>query len=250
MSAVLGKELFVPSEFDAEVSLYKKPFPGRMFCNDRLSCCLISAQANRTRTLEYIEQGCLINITDINVSSLYKAESKGEDNGLYTKDTMDWWRQKGWDVAGGEVSTVKARGCWRKFFPPAPIGGQHLDIFAYAEMDSIDELRQAIYYLHGAIICVRMTVRDFQQFNAGEPWSLTGNTTDYVSGHAVDMPHFLSDDSLECWTWGKRQIMTADWYRQRVYDTVGIVDNRNNFKCNNPTDYDKLNAILQGIVNN
>ena len=245
LSAIL-KEMYLPSEFDAEVDIYKKPFPGRMWLNDDYSDCVIAAQANHTRVLEYIEQGYLINITDKDVETLYKAESNGEDNGLYTLDAMNWWHSKGWDVAGGSAA-VKTRGCWHK--KPKPTNSQHLDIYAYAEMDSIEELYRAIYYLHGAYIAVRLTNNDIKQFKNGEIWSLKDGDTDYIGGHALDVPRFLPDGNLECWTWAKRQLMTPDWYKARVYDTVGVVDGRDNFLSNSPVDCEKLNALLLEIVN-
>ena len=251
LSAILGKDLYVPSEFDAEVNLLGRPFPGRMDCNDRLSCCVISWQAKHSRRMEYVEQGHLINITDDNIEKLYNLESNGEDNGLYVKDAADWWRQKGWEVDGGKASFVKVRGCWHKIkpVPPTPTTKQHLDIFAYAEMDRIEELYRAIYYLNGAGIAVKLYQKDIDQFNAGEPWHLTGNDGDFRGGHMIDVPRFTNDGGLECSTWAKRQPMTPDWYKARVYDTVGIVDNRDNFLANSPVDVEKANALLQQIVN-
>ena len=92
LSSVLNmKQLFVPTEYDAEIDLTGGILPGRMWYNDVYGDCVIAAQANLTRVLEYIEQGKIINITDHDVKAEYFEQSKGEDNGLYMMDAFKHW---------------------------------------------------------------------------------------------------------------------------------------------------------------
>jgi hypothetical protein len=251
LSAVLDmKALYIPTEFDAEVSLMGSIFPARMWCNDAFPCCVISAQANQTRVNEYIEQGHIVNITDADVHKEWYRQSGGQ-GGLYMLNAYNEWRKTGWDITNGKLNTAANRGCWAKFFPKPipPSTVQHLNIFAFAALDSIEELCYSVYYLHGCQIAVRLYQTDIDQFNAGEIWHLTGNDGKSHGGHAVFVPAYMSNGNPVCWTWKKRQEMTVEWYKARVFDTFGVVDNRNNFMANSPVDVAKMQAILDGIVN-
>ncbi len=249
LSAVMPlKQLYVPSEFDAEVDLTGNPFPSRMWGNDYEGCCVIAAQANSTRVLEYIEQGHLVNITDADVHNEYRKQSGGADNGLYMLDAFNDWHKDGWKITNGKLNKATVKGCWSKFFPPKD-ESQALNIYAFAKLDSIDELRAAVYYLRGCQIAVRLTDVDMAQFRAGEPWSLDGNTEDYTGGHCVNVPAFHKDGMLECWTWKRRQGIDEDWFEARQYDVYAVVDNRNAFLENSPVDCEKLNALLNEIKN-
>lgn len=251
LSAVMPiSKLWVPTEFDAEIDLTGSIFSARMFKNDVYPCCVISMIANTTRKLEYIEQGHLVNITDKDVEDEWRRQSGGS-GGLYMLNAYNEWRKTGWTITNGKLNKASVKGCWHKLFPkPAPEDtSQHLDIFAWGDLESADELRAAIYYLHNGQCAVMLYETDMQQFNAGEPWHLTGNDGEKVGGHGVDVPAFYADGSFECWAWGKRHKMTKEWLMSRRYDIKGVVDNRNNFLANSPIDVEKLNAILQGIVN-
>lgn len=251
LSAILNMaELYIPTEFDAEVSLMGSAFPARMWRNDTKPDCVIAAIANQSRINEYIEQGHIINITDEDVEKEWRRQSGGS-GGLYMLSAYNEWRQTGWDITNGKLNAAKTRGCWHKFSPQPtpPSTTQHLNIFAFAALDSIEELYYSVYYLHGCQIAVRLYQTDIDQFNAGEPWHLTGNDGESKGGHAVFVPAYESNGNPVCWTWAKRQPMTPDWYKARVYDTFAVVDDRNNFMQNSPIDTAKLKEILDSIVN-
>jgi hypothetical protein len=250
LSAIMPlRQLFVPREFDAEVDLLGRQFPARMWGNNREGCCVIAAQANWTRVLEHIEQGRLVNITDDDVHNEYRRQSNGADNGLYMLDAFNSWRNDGWHIAGGTLNKAKVPGCWRKIFPKPEPEKQHLNIHAFAALDSLDELRAAVYYLHGCNIAVRMYDEDFRQFEAGETWHVNGNPGEFRGGHCVYIPAFNTDGTIDCWTWGKRQKIDPEWLWNRQYDMYGVVDNRNAFIANSPVDVEKLEALLREIVN-
>jgi hypothetical protein len=241
------KALWIPSEFDAEVDLMGTPFPARMDYNNNAPCCVISMQAKVTRVLEYIEQGHLVNITDADIKAEWKRQAPN-GGGLYMLNAYNEWHRTGWDITDGKLNTAAVKGCWAKFFPPKPVAGQHLDIHAFAALDDPDELRAAIYYLHNGECAVMLYQKDIDQFNAGEPWHLTGNDGEQVDGHALDVPAFRKDGSFEDWSWGRRQPMDEAWLMKRQYDLKAVVDGRDNFKVNNPTDYEKLESILLEIT--
>jgi hypothetical protein len=251
----------IPPRFDAEIDLMDSIFPARMWGNDYEGCCVVATEANHSRVFEYIEQGHLINITDDDVHREYRRQTGGADTGLFMLDAMGQWRKVGWDVTGGTLNKAKTRGCWakttpsplqicRKLFPAPtpPSTKQHLDIFAFAGLDAIDEIREAIFYLHGADIAVMLYQTDIDQFNAGEPWHLTGNDGEQKGGHAVYLPAYADNSDLECWSWKRRQRMTEDWLWKRQYHLFGTVDNRNKFMNISPVDPEKMNAILQEIT--
>lgn len=251
LSAVIPMgQLSIPSEFDAEVDLMGSVFPARMFKNDDYPCCVISMIANVTRKLEYIEQGHLVNITDQDVEDEWRRQSGGS-GGLYMLSAYNEWRNTGWTITNGKLNTAKVKGCWNKLFPkPAPEDtSQRLDIFAWGDLDSPDELRASICYLHNGECAVMLYQKDVDQFNAGEPWHLTGNDGKKVGGHGLDVPAFHKDGTFEDWSWGKRQFMTEDWLMARRYDIKAVVDNRDNFLVNSPVDREKLNALLEQIKN-
>lgn len=251
LSAVMPiGQLSVPEEFDAEIDLMGSIFPARMDFNNNAPCCVISMQAKVSRKLEYIEQGHMVNITDKDIEDEWRRQSGGS-GGLYMHNAYTEWRNTGWDITNGKLNAAKVKGCWNKLFPkPAPVStSQHLDIFAWGDLDSPDELRAAICHLHNGECAVMLYQTDIDQFDAGEPWHLTGNDGEQISGHALDVPAFYKDGSFDTWTWGKRQIMTEEWFMARRYDIKAVVDNRNKFMENSPVDREKLNALLEQIKN-
>ena len=115
LSTVLDmKQLFIPVEFDAEVSLMGNVFPARMWRNNVKPDCVIAAIANQSRVNEYIEQGHIVNITDDDVEKEWRRQSGGS-GGLYMLSAYNEWRKTGWDITNGKLNTAANRGCWASF---------------------------------------------------------------------------------------------------------------------------------------
>jgi hypothetical protein len=235
LSAILSKGLApVPSAYDVEVSLSGKQFDGRMWRNDVLGDCVIAGRANQTRIFEYFEQGKNIPINDQDVLYEYFKETGGPDSGLVMLDSLNAWR-KGW--------TVDKKGKCRFFG-----SGTKYDIHAYAAIVGVAELKQAIFYLRGGYIGFEVPQYAIDQFNANKPWDIdAAGDQKIVGGHCIQFPAY-NGNMLECWTWGKRQPMTSDFYNKYVSEAYAIIDNRDSFIQNSPVDAEALEKILQEIT--
>lgn len=242
LSSILQKELPpVPISFDAEAALCAKypglRFPGRIWRNDQLGDCVIAGRANQTRIFEAFEQsGKLVTINDEDVVYEYYKESYGLDTGLVMLRSLNAWRN-GWQI------DRKGR-C--KYFSK----GTPYSIYAFAAIDSIAELIQAIYYLRGGYIGFRVPQYALDQFSASKPWDINpaGDQT-VKGGHCIQFPAYTDNGNvLSCWTWGKRQIMTRAFFEKWVDEAYAIVDNKNAFTVNSPVDVTALDTILKEIA--
>lgn len=234
LSKILKELPPVPTAYDVEIALTGNALPGRMWRNDTFGDCVIAGRANQTRIFERFEQGKDININDADVLRSYFSETGGVDSGLVMLDSLNAWR-KGWTV---DRKTV----C--KFFGT---GGTNYNIYAYAAITGVDELKKAIYYLRGGYIGFLVPQYALDQFNANKPWEVdvSGDQT-IQGGHCIQFPAY-NNNMLECWTWGKRQPMSIDFYNKWVEEAYAIVDNRNAFTENSPVDVEALNKILEEI---
>lgn len=262
LKAILSGGITFPTEFNAEEDVTKQAFgvgrelTGYMWGNDVEGCCVDVAKGNYTRVLEFIEQGFEIKITTQDIHNDYRRQSGGHDEahdtGLFMGAAMTDWEKVGWDVTGGRAAAKNKAafpGCWRKK-TPVITEKMHLDIFASAEVYTPDDLRACIYALHGCLIAVMLTETDFKQFDAGEPWDLTGNDGEKRSGHCMYALAYKDGNLFRLRTWGKVQVCTERWYEKRQYDARGVADNRDKFLAVSKIDPEKLKAILLDIANN
>lgn len=239
----------IPAQYDAEYAFNGKAFPARMWGNDYEGCCVIAAQANFTRVLEYVERGYGPHIADKDVHDTYRLQSGGADTGLFMLDSVNAWRRDGWFIAGGKEFTPHRRGCWHrpKPIPPEP-NREHLDIFAFASVDSEDELRQAIFHLHGACIAVKLPESADKQFQNGDIWSEVPWGTDITGGHAVYVKGYTKDNLFRCWTWKREQLITEGFLRKYMYHSFALVDNKDPWLPNSPLDLEKLVQVLHEVT--
>jgi hypothetical protein len=234
LSKILPGLAPVPGSWDGETALHTSnpslAFPGRMWMNNICGDCVLAARANQQRIFSAYEEARIIPITDTNVRSEYFAESGGADSGLVMLDSLNCWR-KGWKLG--------AVGCWHK--------SVKRDIYAYAAISGVQELLQSIYYLGGAYIGIQVPQYAIDQFNAGYDWDLSekGDQT-IVGGHCIQLPAYISESQLLCWTWGIRQRMSVEFYNKYCDESYGIIQGRD--IANSPVDITKLDAYLQEIT--
>jgi YD repeat-containing protein len=183
------------------------PCPARMYLNDQLGCCVISARANATTRLEYQEQGTLITIPDADVSSEYYHESGGVDSGLYPIESMNAWR-RGW-MAANRFYNIHA---WMNVSP-----------------QDRQQVAEAAIVGQGLQAGMRLPISAADQIDAGKPWDLVsgprgeagswGGHMTYLSGYDAD--------GVTMWTWAKRQRATWRWVAEYVDFLAIAVDDVN-----------------------
>lgn len=232
LSSIIRKELLppLPEYYDLDEALGGID-NNRMFLNDLYGCCVISARAHQTFRFEKFEQGTQIEIADQEVKDQYFKETGGGDWGLILLNSLKSWRKEGW-----------------------PIGDWIYNIYAFASVDwkDHDEVKHCIHLLGGVNFGMRVYQKDMDQFNAGEPWELTGDNGNYLGGHGVYLHDFGYDaDGITCTTWGQRQVMSWPFWDNRIDEAYGIVDNRNDWMGNDsPVDVIKLDGYLKEIAGN
>jgi hypothetical protein len=223
----------LPPAFDVDMSLPVLP-PLFMFANDEWGDCVIAERAHHTLRLEAVEQGRLIPISDQEVLAAYWREGGGDaltrpDNGLVMLDSLKAWRSPGWAV-----------------------GGQHYDIYAFAEVQRQRqyEIQAAIYLLNGLAAGFALPKSAEQQFNRGQCWYvIKGRTSASGSwgGHAMHLCGY-SHIGLTAITWGKKQLMSWEFFHRYCDEAYAVVDNKNRFMVDSPLDIAKLSEYLRRVT--
>lgn len=260
---------YFEKNYDVEIALSGRKFPGRMFLNNIYGDCEVASIANWTLAAEYKEQNKLIDISDENVKKFYFHLTGGADSGLDDGTVLDAWQKQGWDVdeplpAFGSdnwsynVQFLKQHPRLSRFLskcpchwdpnPPAPTSGQHLNIYASAALDSYDEMRCAIYHLYGIRVTIKVPQYAIDQFDAGEPWDYDPKGNQTLRGyHSIEGPAYFEDESFEDWTWKVRQKVTRRFFDHNMVAAFCMVDNKNIFQPNSTVDPEKLKSVMKQI---
>ena len=200
----------------------------RTFNNLQYGDCVIAQQAHAILRHEKYEQGIQISITDEEVVKEYFRQTGNKDTGLYMQLAMKEWRNHG----------IK-------------IGGHSYTIYAFAQTDkfNLSQVKYSIYLLRGICFGAMLFESDLEQFRTGEPWHLTSNSGDFVGGHGL-YAYTYNDTNreLECMTWGRRQVLTYDWWLARVQEAYAVVDNRDIWIPDSPVNVEELNRQLSEIT--
>lgn len=198
---------------------------------DALGNCVKAARAHQTLVFEGFEQGKQIEITDQEVVDEYFEETGGRDSGLILLLSLNDWRNNGW-LVGGKIYTIYA--------------------FASVDWKNHDEARHCIHLLGGVNFGMKVYQKDVDQFNADEPWHLTGDDGDLRGRHGVYLHNYIANQGgITCTTWGRQQPMTWDFWDNRIDEAYGIVDNRNAWQGDDSAlDVQKLDAYLNKITGN
>lgn len=218
----------IPDSWDIDKSFpFKIPSP--MFANNQWGCCVMAERAHQTLRFEAIEQKRALNILDSQVLSEYWKEQGGDsktrpDNGLCILDSLKLWRSQGWL-------------------------SRNYNIYAFAEINrmKMGEIKTAIFLLSGVCGGVMLPQSAMDQFDAGQPWSVTSKGTQITGGHGLYWKAF-TPDGIVCKTWGKDQFATWEWFFKYTDELYGIVDNKDHFLKNSPVDVGKLNGYLKQVT--
>lgn len=151
MTTLLRPELLppLPDAYDLDAVLGVKD--SFVFANDKLGDCVIAGRGHWTLRAESLEQKQQIAITDKEVTDEYFKESGGADSGLVMLDSLNKWRQDGWDI-GGKTYTI--------------------DAFASIDCKNHDEWKYCIYLLSGVYLALALPITAQSQFSQGQPWDI------------------------------------------------------------------------------
>ena len=215
-----------PASFNVDASLPVPMSDSNMYLNDQLGDCVIAGRAHMTLRFEDYEQKAIIPITDDDVRTEYMKETGGVDSGLVMLNSLKAWRN-GWTAAGQTYN---------------------IDAFGALTPSNQQEVMQTIYLLRGTYTGVLIYQSDMDQYNAGQPWSLTPTPGRFLGGHCIYVLGYDAD-GLTCVTWGKIQRMTWPWFVARTDETYGVVDNRDKWLgADSPIDVAILDNYLAEIT--
>jgi hypothetical protein len=178
-----------------------------MALNDQIGCCTIASKDHQISGQQWYGQSQSVVIPDAETLKAYSAISGYDpatgrnDNGATMQASLDYWRKVG-------------------------IAGYKIEAFAQIDPRDLDMIRVCIDSF-GAVD-TGMWFPDFamDQFDNGQVWDLRGiRRYRNDGGHCVPLIGY-GRDYLDCWTWGRRQRMTIEFF-QRFFDEVWAVADRN-----------------------
>ena len=137
--------------------------------------------------------------TDQDVINAYLAYTKGQDTGAVEADLLNYWNTN-------------------------ELFGNKLAAYAPTDHADFDELKSVIASYGLAYIGVQLPVTFQQQFESGQPWSLTGTPADnqIEGGHCIILVGY-NQDYAQCITWGKVQEISWEWLRSYLEESWAIV---------------------------
>lgn len=238
-----------------------------MFGNDQYGDCVKAEFAHGLLRFERFEQGTQPQILASEVVAEYLRETGGGDTGLNELIALKDWRNHGLTF-GGKLYKIHA--------------------FSSVDVQDLTQVRYCIYLIRGIFFTMQVYQTDIDQFRNGEVWHLTGNNGAFRGGHGLygylynvgSTPQQINlsdnyrrinlvspssvtsmnipaptttltytDDIFELMTWGFRQQMTTEFWKSRVMESYGVIDQVDPWLGNNsPLDMDKLDAELQQIT--
>jgi hypothetical protein len=199
-----------------------------MFGNDKYGDCVMAGRAHMTLRFEDFEQKQLIKITDKDVEDEYFKETGGQDSGLVMLDSLNEWRKTGWTAASKPYT-----------------------IYAYAQIDvaNHNELKYSVLLLRGAYTGFQVPQSAMDQFNAGQPWTVSGDNT-IIGGHCVYIKAYNEIGPI-CVTWGAEQQMTWEFWNIYFDEAYGVIDAQDTWldPSTDPLNCEELAQKLNEITN-
>jgi hypothetical protein len=222
----------IPAAWDVDYPLSVN-IPTPKFANDEWGDCVIAGRAHNTLRFEALEQERLINISDREVLNQYWKEGSGDettrpDNGLYLLDSLKTWRSEGWTA-----------------------GGKHYDIWAFAEVARAKqhEVQAAIYLLNGLYCGFALPETAGGQYDKGQCWYVVpgpGSGLGSWGGHCMYICGYSHVGPMAI-TWGRKQLMSWEFFIKYCDEAYAIVDNKDRFIDNSPIDIPKMAEYLRRL---
>jgi hypothetical protein len=118
----------------------------------------------------------------------YLAYTGGHDVGAVLADLLTYWHTRG--LLNNKIAA-----------------------FAPVRVENLAEVKSAINLFGALYMGIRVPANAIAQFNAGQPWDLTGTAADneFVGGHCVVAAKYTARLG-EAITWGKLQPFTWRWF--------------------------------------
>jgi hypothetical protein len=193
-----------------------------MYGNDEWGDCVWAEIGHAIESTTAYGQGTPVLVTDEDVLKGYSdvtgfdpnagpPGSNPTDQGTVMQDALDYWRKTG-------------------------VGGHTIVAFAEVNVADLDEVAECIYLFDGVHIGFDFPNSAMQQFDAGQPWDVVDDDGGNDGGHAVfgglrrqQVLAVVRDGAgvivgFEVLTWGKRQLMTAAFWRKYVREAWVTVD--------------------------
>jgi hypothetical protein len=203
-----------------------------MFGNDTLSDCTAAAAAHLREVWTAYGQGAASVTSEADVIKFYEVCSgynpanPATDRGAVMQDCLDAWRKTG--LAGDKILA---------FFQINPT--------------DLAEIKAALYMLGGNYVGVNFPRSAMAQFNAGQPWTYDPRADNtIIGGHCVHLGAIDSNGLMKVTTWGRTQVVTADWWNRFVEECWGVASSDwiKNSQAPNGLDTAKLNAAFFQIT--
>ena len=214
------KEVALPSSYNFDTK--HKGIPTPMYGNDVHGDCVIAGRAHQTLRFEVLEQKKILPITEAEVIREWKKENGNTEDGLYVLDSLKLWRKNGW-IAGGKKYKIKA--------------------FAQNNPANSTEIKTTIYNNVGIGLGLSLPDTWVDEFDAGKPWKDTSESPNPYNGHYVFVCGYTKT-YLTCVTWGKKQKMTWNFFREYTDEAYACIDALNAKKF----DEVKINAFLETVT--
>jgi hypothetical protein len=172
------------------------------FANDQLGDCTCAAIAHMLM-LVTAHTGTMVVPTLDDVITAYSAVSGYDpktglnDNGADIPTVLEYWRVTG--IAGHKI-----------------LGWGNVNAA------NLDDVKRAIWIFGGVDVGIEVYETDMQQFNSGQPWSLTPQDGALLGRHSV--PHFgYGHEGTNCISWAQRQGMIWNWFLKRVVECYAVI---------------------------
>lgn len=114
---------------------------------------------------------------------------------------------------------------WRRAVGIEDAKGQRHKIGAFVALDvgNWAELMEAAFILSGISIGFDCPDYLFQQFYAGQPWSVIPGQHNSIGGHDVPVVGRWSSTQVTCITWAKAQRMTRGFFEANTFEAWGVL---------------------------
>lgn len=194
---------------------------------------------------EMIEQGMVLPVVEKDVLDQYFSETGGKthDDGLVMLDSLVQWKNTGIKVGGRKVACVL-------------IGGTRYKNHAFAQINptKIEEIKASIFLLHGVATGLVLPLTAQDQMDKGQIWDVVdkpGNEPGSWGGHGVASYAYKPVNEktdkylIGCYTWGKFQWMTSDFWAMYSDEDYAVVDAKDT--PDSSVDEEKLEGFLTEI---
>lgn len=230
LGAAISPTVVYPHTFDFDKG--RAPFPLQVWGNDEWGDCAKVAQANQVIRLERLEQRRTLPITADTVIAAYKAETGAvtpedvNDQGLVMLDNNRLWRTEGF-----EVKTKRYK----------------IAAFGELEPSDLNQLRAAIYLLHGVQFGLALPISAQAQTRTGK-WDVVPTNGPQTrpgswGGHAVFSKRY-DEHGFEVLTWGRKVYMTNEFVLRYCDEAWAVVDDFDAWRRRPEID---INAIIQHL---